>query len=61
MTVVEEDEEPVAHAPEMQRLLRQPRCADLPPTCFLMSQNRRIPALSGSAVVSPAAFHASLS
>ena len=28
VTVVEEDEEPVGHAPEMQRLLRQPRCAN---------------------------------
>ena len=29
--VVEEDEEPVLHAPEMQRLLRQPRCASFTP------------------------------
>ena len=30
VTVVEEDEEALHHAPEMQRLLRQPRCANCP-------------------------------
>ncbi len=37
VTVVEEDEEPVGHAPEMQRLLRQPRYATLPSICLLAS------------------------
>ena len=46
VTVVEEDEEPVGHAPEMQRLLRQPRCANMLCTCLSIAQTSLLAALS---------------